>query len=220
VRREFLGGEDTDSDEPLPIPYRLQGQRESTVNTLIELTSDDAQSDKENHNDEHPGEGWITYDPNNQEHYVVAAEDAGGRRTRCTYIKYVMTDDGSFIHGATGRAPRSSKNPYKRVARTRGPISSTTGKFGTTCFTRSPPLPKLRDMVDRHVHDMRDPGLSADIARYRARTATQEELTGTGKKLKERLHSNHDDLIATPSPHLCPGPHSTIPARLRRMKTP
>src|SRR5712671_1700020 len=26
VRREFLGGEDTDSDEPLPIPCRLKGK--------------------------------------------------------------------------------------------------------------------------------------------------------------------------------------------------
>src|SRR5712671_3180969 len=64
VRREFLGGEDTDSDEPLPIPYRLKGKGRGTVNTPIELTTDD--------DDQHPGEGWITFDPNNCEHYVVA----------------------------------------------------------------------------------------------------------------------------------------------------
>src|SRR5712671_6347049 len=63
VRREFLGGEDTDSDEPLPIPYRLKGKGKGTMNTPIELTSDDDRSDKENHDDQHPGEGWFTYDP-------------------------------------------------------------------------------------------------------------------------------------------------------------
>ena len=52
-------------------------------------------------------------------------------------------------------------------------------------------------MVDRHIHDMKDPGLTADVARYRAQVALQEELTTTAKSLKERLHSNHDDLLAT-----------------------
>src|SRR5712675_1044852 len=58
VRREFLGGEDTDSDEPIPIPYRLKGKGRGTVNTPIELTTDD-ESNKENCHDEHPGEGWL-----------------------------------------------------------------------------------------------------------------------------------------------------------------
>jgi len=67
-------------------------------------------------------------------------------------------------------------------------------------------------MVDRHVHDMKDPGLTADIAQYRARTTTQEELTAQAKKLKERLHSNHDDLIATTHRLI----YARVPTRLFR----
>ena len=34
TRREFLAGEDTNSDEPLPIPYRLKGKGKGTANTV------------------------------------------------------------------------------------------------------------------------------------------------------------------------------------------
>jgi len=74
------------------------------------------------------------------------------------------------------------------------------------------PTSKLRDMVDRHVHNMRDPGLTADIARYRAQTTTQEELTVQAKALKERLHTNHDDLIATTHRLI----YAQVPTRLFR----
>jgi len=38
----------------------------------------------------------MVFDSNNQEHYVVAAEDAAGDVHAARYIKYVMTDDGPF----------------------------------------------------------------------------------------------------------------------------
>jgi len=44
TRREFLAGEDTNSDEPLPIPYRLKGKGRGTVNTPIELSTDKEES--------------------------------------------------------------------------------------------------------------------------------------------------------------------------------
>jgi len=111
-KREFLGGEDTDSDEPLPIPYRLKGKGKGTVNTPIELTTDD-ESDKENRHDEHPGEDWMVFDPNNHEHYVVAAEDAAGDVHAAQYIKYVMTEDGSFIHGCDRKGAEVFKKPLQ-----------------------------------------------------------------------------------------------------------
>jgi|SRR5712671_760678 len=52
-------------------------------------------------------------------------------------------------------------------------------------------------MVDRHIHGMKDPGLTADVARFRVQVALQEELTATVKALKEHLHNNHDDLLDT-----------------------
>ena len=83
VRREFLGGEDTDLDEPLPIPYHLKGK--GTANTPIELT-DNEESDKENRDGDHPGEDWFVFDLNNHEHYVVVAEDHTGDVHAARYI--------------------------------------------------------------------------------------------------------------------------------------
>jgi len=44
---------------------------------------------------------------------------------------------------------------------------------------------------------MKDPRLTADVTRYRAQVTLQEELTTNTKNLKERLHNNHDNLLAT-----------------------
>jgi len=209
ARKEFLGGEDTDSDEPLPIPYRLKGKGRGSVNTPIELTTDD---DKENHDDEHPGEGWMAFDPNNQEHYVVAAEDDTGNVHAAQFIKYVMTDDGPFVHGCDKKGAEVFKKPLQARSEDARPNLLDNRQIRDDLLYTLAPTSKLRDMVDRHVHDMRDPGLSADIARYRARTATQEELTAQAKKLKERLHSNHDDLIATTHRLI----YARVPTRLFR----
>jgi len=59
------------------------------------------------------------------------------------------------------------------------------------------PASQLRDMVDRHIHNMKDPRLTADVAWFHAQTALQEELTTNAKTLKDRLHHNHDNLLAT-----------------------
>jgi len=141
-RREFLGSEDTDSDKPLPIPYRLKGKGRGTVNTPIELSTDD-ESNKENRHDEHPREDWFVFDPNNQEHYVVAVEDAAGDVHAAWYIKYVMTEDGPMVHGCDGKGTEVLRNPYRRVARTRDPTFATMGKSGTTSSMHSPPLPNF-----------------------------------------------------------------------------
>jgi len=194
VRREFLGGEDTDSDEPLPIPYRLKGKGRGTVNTPIELTTDD---DKENIDDDHPGEGWFVFTQDNPEHYLVVAEDATGDIHAARYIKYMMTDDGPFVHGCDRKGAEIFKKPLQARSEDAQPNLLDNGQIRDDLLYAIAPTSKLRDMVDRHVHDMKDPGLTADIARYRARTATQEELTTQAKKLKEHLHSNHDDLVAT-----------------------
>src|SRR5712672_3638867 len=191
VRREFLGGEDTDSDKPLPIPYRLKGKGKGTANTPIELTTDD-ESNKENRPDKHPGEDWLVFDPNNQEHYVVVAEDAAGDVHAARYIKYVMTEDGPMVYGCDGKGAEVFKKPLQARSEDVRPNLLDNGQIWDDLLYALAPASKLRDMVDRHVHDMKDPGLTADIARYRAQTTTQEELTAQAKKLKERLHANHD----------------------------
>jgi len=195
ARREFLKGEDTDSDEPLPIPYHLKGK--GTVSTPLELTSDKEGSDKENHDNDHPREGWFVYDLNNPEHYVIATEDATGDIHVAKYIKYTMTDNGPIIEGCDKKGGEVFKKPLQACSKDARPNLIDNGQIRDDLLYALAPKSKLHDMVDRHVHAMKDPGLTANIARYRARTTTQEEMTVQARDLKERLHTNHDDLIAT-----------------------
>jgi len=98
TKRQVLSEEDSDMDEPLRIPFRLKGKGKGTATTPIELSTDEEGSDKENTANDHPGEGWLVYDPNNPEHYVIAAEK-NDKVHAAKYIRYVMTDDGAFIEG-------------------------------------------------------------------------------------------------------------------------
>jgi len=93
TRRQVLSEEDSDMDEPLRIPFRLKGKGKGTATTPIELSTNEEGSDKENTVNDHPGEGWFAYDPNNPEHYVIVAEK-NDEIHPAKYIRYTMMDDG------------------------------------------------------------------------------------------------------------------------------
>jgi len=99
-------------DEPLRIPFRLKGKGRGTVTTPIELSTDEEGSDKENVNHDYPGEGWFAYNPNNPEHYVIAAEKKDDVHT-AKYIWYTMTDNGAFIEGCDERGGEVFWKPLK-----------------------------------------------------------------------------------------------------------
>jgi len=183
-------------DEPLRIPYKLKGKGRGTNTTPIELSTDEEGSNKENLDDNHPGEGWFVYNEHNPEHYVIAAE--GSEDIHATkYIQYAITSDGTFIEGCDKKGGEKFRKPLQAHSENARPNLINNGQIRDDQLHSLAPMSRLRDMVDRHIHDMKDPGLTADVARYRAQVALQEELTTTAKSLKERLHSNHDDLLAT-----------------------
>jgi len=74
MKKQVLSEEDSDTDKPLQIPYRLKGKGRGTESTPIELSTDEEGSDKENLDDNHSGTGWFIYDSNNPEHYVIATK--------------------------------------------------------------------------------------------------------------------------------------------------
>jgi len=196
TRRQVLSEEDSDMDEPLRIPYKLKGKGRGTNTTPIELSTDEEGSNKENLDDNHPGEGWFVYNEHNPEHYVIAAE--GSEDIHATkYIQYAITSDGTFIEGCDKKGGEKFRKPLQAHSENARPNLINNGQIRDDQLHSLAPMSRLRDMVDRHIHDMKDPGLTADVARYRAQVALQEELTTTAKSLKERLHSNHDDLLAT-----------------------
>jgi len=164
--------------------------------TPIELLTDEEGSDKENHDDDHPGTGWLVYDPNNPEHYVITAEkDEEVHATK--FIKYTMTNDGAFIEGCDKKGGEVFRKPLQARSEDVRPNLIDNGQICNDQLHSLAPTSRLRDMVNCHIHDMKDPRLTADVTRYRAQVTLQEELTTNAKNLKERLHNNHDDLLAT-----------------------
>jgi len=112
TRRQVLSEEDSDSDGPLSIPYRLKGKGKGTETTPIKLSTNEESSDKENHNDDHPGTGWLVYNPNNPEHYVIATEKNDDIHAT-KYIRYTMTSDGTFIEGCNKRGGEVFRKPLQ-----------------------------------------------------------------------------------------------------------
>jgi len=112
TRRQVLSEKDSDTDKPLRIPFRLKGKGKGTVTTPIELSTDDENSDKENTDNNHPGEGWFVYDPNDPEHYVIATEK-GNAIHAAKYIRYTMTDDGAFVEGCNEKGGEVFRKPLQ-----------------------------------------------------------------------------------------------------------
>jgi len=195
TRRQVLSEEDSNSSMPLPIPYQLKGKGRGMETEPIELSTDDEGSDKEN-DDDHPGPGWLIYNAKNPKHYIIATEKDDDIHA-AKYIQYELTSEGSFIEGCDKKGGEVFRKPLQARSKDARPNLIDNGLIRDNHLHSLAPTSKLRDMVDRHIHSMRDPGLTADVARYCAQTALQEELANTTKALKERLHNNHDDLLGT-----------------------
>jgi len=108
-----------------------------------------------------------------------------------------MMDDGAFIEGCNKKGGEVFRKPLQARSEDARPNLIDNGQIRDDRLYSLAPTSRLRDMVDRHLHDMKDPGLTADVAWFRAQTALQEELTTNTKVLKDRLHNNHNALLAT-----------------------
>jgi len=133
--------------------------------------------------------GWFIYDSNNPKHYVITAEKNEDVHT-AKYIRYTTTDDGVFIEGCDKKGGEVFRKPLQARSEDVWPNLINNGLIRDDQLHSLVPTSRLRDMVDCHIHAMKDPGLTADVARFRTQTALQEEL-------KEHLRNNHDDLLTT-----------------------
>src|SRR5882672_7757029 len=103
-----------------------------------------------------------------------------------------MTDDGAFIEGCDKKGGEVFRKPLQVHSEDAQPNLTDNSQIHNNRLYSLAPASRLRDMVDCYLHDMKDPGLTADVAWFHAQTALQEELTISAKTLKARLHSNHD----------------------------
>jgi hypothetical protein len=165
-----------------------------SLGSPIDLSAD---SDDEKENDpDHPGHGWMRYDSRNNEHYPIYI-DNGDILSTATYIRYVFNGEDTILEGTDGKLYPI----YRKALHSR----SHPGKPNTTndklicddhLFIMDPGS-DLQELVDRAVHAQKDPGLTADVVRFRAQKNRQETLAAKLKALEEDTCLNEDALALT-----------------------
>jgi hypothetical protein len=143
----------------------------------------------------------MRYDSHNDEHYPIYVDD-GDTLSPSTYIRYVFDGEDTILEGTDGKL-----YPIYRKALHSRPHS---GKPNTTndklirddhLFVMDPES-DLRELVDRAVHAQKDPGLTADVVRFRA----QKNREGTLSRKAQVTRGGHTPQSRLPGPDKAP-PH-------------
>jgi hypothetical protein len=155
----------------------------------------DSDEDKEN-NADHPGHGWMHYDSHNDEHYPIYIDD-GDTLSTATYIWYVFDGKDTILEGTDGKLyPIYRKALYARPHSSKPNISNDKLIHNDHLFVMDPES-DLRELVDRAVHAQKDPGLMADVVRFRVQKNREGTLAARLKSLEEDIHLNHNALSLT-----------------------
>src|SRR5712671_6728655 len=147
----------------------------------IDLTTSDDDSDKENDRI-HPGPTWMRYDLRNPEHYRLEIPEHNHITSAARYIRYVFDGEETILEGCDGKqTPIYHKALHARSADTRPNLRD--DKFIRDDHLHVlHPQASLKELVDRHIHAINDPGVTADVTaawisrskgvRYNARAVT------------------------------------------------
>jgi hypothetical protein len=160
----------------------------------IDLSTD---SDEEKENDaDHPGHGWMRYDSHNNEHYPVYVDD-GDTLSTATYIRYIFDREDTILEGTDGKLyPIYRKALHSRSYPGKPNTQNDKLIHDDHLFVMDPES-DLRGLVDRAIHAQKDPGLTADVVRFRAQKNRENTLAARLKSLEEDIRLNHDTLSLT-----------------------
>ena len=165
----------------------------------IDLSQSDKEDSDSENDAEHPGAGWIRYDAKNPEHYPVHIEYSDHILSVARYIRFVFDGENTILQGTEGKGdPIYQKDLYARVPSDLGRPNITNDKDirDDHLFVLHPES-ELRELVDRAVHTQTDPGLMADIVRYRAQVTRQSTYTARKLALERDMRLNDDALAST-----------------------
>src|SRR5712672_4584333 len=146
-------------------PLKIKGK--GTAEAPMDLTSD-SDSDKENDRI-HPGLTWMRYDRNNPEHYRIDIPE-GDMTSAALFICYVFDGEETIVEGCDGKqTPIYRKTLHARSA-------DSPPDLRDDKLIRDDHLhvlhshSNLKELVDKHIHAINDPGVTAEVVRFRAQT--------------------------------------------------
>jgi len=165
--------DDNDDDESPVVkmevdpPLKIKGK--GKAEEPIDLTSLDEDSDKENDRI-HPGPTWMRYDKNNAGHYRIDIPEYDNMTSAAIFIRYVFDGEETILEGCDGKqTPIYRKALHARSADTR-PNLRDDKLIRDDHLHVLHPQASLKELVDRHIHTINDPGITAEVVRFRAQT--------------------------------------------------
>jgi len=163
--------DDSSKDDALVVkmevdpPLKIKGK--GTAEVPMDLMSD-SDSDKEN-DCIHPGPTWMQYDGNNPEHYRIDIPQ-GDMTSAALFIRYVFDGEETILEGCDGKqTPIYRKTLHARSADTR-PNLRDDKLIRDDHLHVLHPHASLKELVDKHIHAINDPGVTAEVVRFRSQT--------------------------------------------------
>jgi hypothetical protein len=137
----------------------------------------------------------MRYDSHNDEHYPSTSTTA----TPCpaTYIRYVFDGEDTILEGTDGKLYPIYRKALHSRPHSGKPNTSNDKLIRDDHLFVMDPESDLRELVDRAVHAQKDPGLTADVVRFRAQKNREATLAARLKSLEEDIRLNHDALSLT-----------------------
>src|SRR5712672_2476426 len=168
----------------------------SNADAPIDLTTSDDESDKENDRI-HPGPTWMHYNPRNPEHYRLEIPEHNHMTSAARYIRYMFDGEETILEGCDGKqAPIYRKALHARSADTR-PNLRDDKLIRDDHLHVLHPQASLKELVDRHIHAINDPGVTAEVVRFRSQTTRRATFSTRLKSLEEDIRMNDDTLLET-----------------------
>jgi len=193
-------GEDSSDDDDFVNTIKMEvdspPKRSSrgAVNVPIDLTMSD-DSDKENERN-HLGLTWMRYDRTNAEHYRIDIPK-GNMTSAALFIRYIFDGEETIVEGCDGKqAPIYRKVLHMRSADTR-PNLHNDKLIRDDHLHVLHPKASLKELVDRHIHTINDPGVIAEVVRFRSQTSRHTTFNACLKSLEEDIRMNDDALFET-----------------------
>jgi len=147
---------------------------------------------------------WIRYDRTKADHYRIDIPK-GDLTSAALYIRYVFDGEETILEGCNGKhSPIYHKALHARSADTH-PNLRDNKLIRNNHLHVLHPQANLKELVDKHIHAIGDPGITTEVVRFRSQT-TSARL----KSLEEDIRMNDDVLFETHH-HLI---HARLPTRI------
>jgi len=212
VRME-MEDDDSSDDEPHVVkmevdpPLNIKGK--GKAKDPIDLTSSDNDSNKENDRI-HPGPTWMHYDKNNVGHYRIDIPEHDNMTSAALFIRYVFDGKETILEGCDGKqTPIYRKALHARSADTCPNICDDKLIRDDHLHVLHPQA-SLKELVDRHIHAINDPGVTAEVVRFCTQTTRCGTFSARLKSLEEDIRMNDDALFETRRRLI----HTRLPTRI------